>query len=295
MAMRYLGPRFDIHTGGIDNVFPHHEDEIAQSTPISGEIPARHWVHGEFLNMDGRKMAKSAGNFQRVTELSDRGIDPLAFRYLVLTSRYSRKLEYSDRSIAAAAAALESLRAALRSLGPPPTGGPWAAPPVLRAGRAGDRPEGIATGVAGHGGGDGFEITDRAGSPAAPLSPAGRAFHDRFVAAIDDDLDMPVALALLREILRAPIPDHERRWLILDADAVLGLDLDRVWVGREPGPPSQVPAEVTALVEARTAARTARDWARADALRVELETLGWDVTDTPNGPELTRRGRSPVE
>ena len=141
MAMRYLGQQFDIHTGGIDNVFPHHEDEIAQSAPISGQIPARHWVHGEFLLMDGRKMAKSAGNFQRVTELIDRGIDPLAFRYLVLTSRYARKLEYSDRSIEAAAAALESLRAGVRALGTPPADGPWVAPPVLRAGSAGDRPD----------------------------------------------------------------------------------------------------------------------------------------------------------
>ena len=85
MAMRYLGDRFDIHTGGIDNVFPHHEDEIAQSAPLVGGVPASHWVHGEFLLMSGQKMAKSAGNFQRVTELVDRGIDPLAFRYLVLT------------------------------------------------------------------------------------------------------------------------------------------------------------------------------------------------------------------
>ncbi len=113
--------------------------------------------------------------------------------------------------------------------------------------------------------------------------------------AIDDDLDMPVALALLREILRAPLADDERRWLILDADAVLGLDLDRVWVAAEPAPADAAPAEVTALVEARTAARTARDWARADALRSELEALGWDVTDTPDGPDLTRRGPSPAE
>ena len=279
MAMRYLGPQFDIHTGGIDNVFPHHEDEIAQSTPISGRIPARHWVHGEFLLMDGKKMAKSAGNFQRVTELVDRGLDPLAFRYLVLTSRYSRKLEYSDRSIAAAAAALESLRAGVRSLGPPPDDGPWAAPPVLRAGRAGDRPDGVAAGVAGHGGeAEDFEISDRAAAPAAPLSTEGRALHDRFVAAIDDDLDMPVALALLREILRAPIADDERRWLILDADAVLGLDLDRVWDEPAVASVDAVPAEVTALVDARTEARTARDWSRADALRVRPRTtrLGRD-------------------
>ena len=241
-------------------------------------------------------MAKSAGNFQRVTELVDRGLDPLAFRYLVLTSRYSRKLEYSDRSIAAAAAALESLRAGLRSLGPPPDDGPWTAPPVLRAGRAGDRPDGVAAGVAGHGGAaEGFEISDRAAAPAAPLSTEGRTLHDRFVAAIDDDLDMPVALALLREILRASITDDERRWLILDADVVLGLDLDRVWEEHPVAPVDAVPTEVRALVDARTVARTERDWSRADALRSDLEGLGWDVTDTPEGPELTRREAPPAE
>ena len=118
-------------------------------------------------------MAKSAGNFQRVTELVDRGLDPLAFRYLVLTSRYSRKLEYSDRSIAAAAAALESLRAGLRSLGPPPADGPWAAPPVLRAGRAGDRPDGVAAGVAGHGG-EGRGLRDQRPGRRARRSPVDR-------------------------------------------------------------------------------------------------------------------------
>ena len=206
MAMRYLGPRFDIHTGGIDNVFPHHEDEIAQSAPIVGDVPATHWVHGEFLLMDGKKMAKSAGNFQRVTELVDRGIDPLAFRYLVLTSRYCAQARVLG-SVArcgrgrARVAAVGSARARGAA-----GDGPWAAPPVLAAGPAGDRPEGIASGVAGHGGdASGYEVTDRATSPSAPLSPAGRALHDRFVAAIDDDLDMPVALALLREILRSTL------------------------------------------------------------------------------------------
>jgi cysteinyl-tRNA synthetase len=87
MALRHLGPHFDIHTGGIDNVFPHHEDEIAQSAPLVGGPPARLWVHGEFLQVSGQKMAKSAGNIERVAELAERGIDPLAFRYLCLTSR----------------------------------------------------------------------------------------------------------------------------------------------------------------------------------------------------------------
>ncbi len=290
MAMRYLGPRFDIHTGGIDNVFPHHEDEIAQSTPIVGEVPASHWVHGEFLQMDGKKMSKSAGNFQRVTELVERGIDPLAFRYLTLTSRYGRKLEYSDRSIAAADAALGSLRAGLRALGPAPVDGPWAAPPVLVAGAAGDRPVGVATGASGHGGdgGPGFEIGDRASNPAAPLTSEGRELHGRFVAAIEDDLDMPVALALLREILKAQLSADERRWLVLDADAVLGLGLDQVWSDAVAA--DQTPDDVMALVDARDAARTARDWSRADTLRAELATLGWEVVDGPTGSTVRRLG-----
>jgi len=295
MAMRYLGPRFDIHTGGIDNIFPHHEDEIAQSAAITGDVPARHWVHGEFLLMDGKKMAKSAGNFQRVTELVDRGLDPRAFRYLVLTSRYSRKLEYSDRSLAGAAAALTSLRAGLRALGPAPAERPWAAPPPIRAGSAGDRPVGVATGIAGHGTVTGpFTRVDRASEPAAPLSSAGRALHDRFVAAIDDDLDMPMALALLREILRAPIAEDERRWLILDADAVLGLDLDLVWNDAAEGSDdAAIPAEAAALLAARDAARAARDYGRADGIRGSLMTLGWDVIDGPTGSRLTRRGSGP--
>ena len=204
MAMRYLGDRFDLHTGGIDNIFPHHEDEIAQSAPLVGDVPATLWVHGEHLLMGGHKMAKSAGNFQRVTELAERGLDPLAFRYLVLTSRYGRKLNYTDESVAAAAAALESLRSRLRALGEPPASGPWVAPTALHAEAAGDRPEGVVPGALGHGGtsaaGPGAErAVDAAHEPDAPLSPAGRALHDRFVAALDDDLDLPTALAVVRE------------------------------------------------------------------------------------------------
>ncbi|MDO8484931.1 MAG: cysteine--tRNA ligase [Candidatus Limnocylindrales bacterium] len=288
MATRYLGPQFDIHTGGIDNVFPHHEDEIAQSAPIGGSIPARHWVHGEFLLSDGHKMAKSAGNFQRVTELVDRGLDPLAFRYLTLTSKYGRKLEYSDRSLRAAAAALESLRGRLRVLGAPPDSGPWVAPSALVAGSAGDRPSGIAAGTAGHGDGAGYVPHDRAGDPTAPLSAAGRALHDRFVAAIDDDLDMPVALALLREILRAPLPADERRWLILDADLVLGLDLHRVWEDAHDAP-VDLPEAVSKLRAERAAARLERDFVRSDAIREELAGLGWEVVDGAEGSTVRRR------
>ena len=284
MARRYLGDRFDLHTGGIDNVFPHHEDEIAQSAPIVGGPPASVWVHGEHLLMSGRKMAKSAGNFQRVTELAERGVDPLAFRYLVMTARYGRKLDYSEASVDAAAAALASVRARLAALGPPPGNGPWAGPPVLVAEPAGDRPEGVRERPGDVG-------PDRAHAAADPLSEGGRGLHDRFVAALDDDLDLPTALATLREVLRADLSADERRWLLLDADAVLGLDLHRVWDAAA-GADDVVPADVLARVEERAGARAARDFARADAIREELAAAGWEVVDGPDG-STARRAVSP--
>jgi cysteinyl-tRNA synthetase len=277
MAMRHLGPRFDIHTGGIDNVFPHHEGEIAQSAPIVGGPPARIWVHGEFLRVGGQKMAKSAGNIERITELADRGIDPLAFRYLCLGSRYRHKLEYTPESLAGAAAGLESLRARLRSLRPAPAEGPWAAPSVLRAGAATARPTGTTP--------TDPPDTDRAHDPSAPLSAAGRMLHDRFAAALDDDLDFPTALAVVREIGRARILDDERRWLILDADAVLGLDLDRVWDSTDGTVASET---VRSLLAERSAARAAGDYAQADKVRAQIAAHGWDVVDEADGPVLRR-------
>jgi cysteinyl-tRNA synthetase len=289
MAMRHLGPRFDVHTGGIDNVFPHHEDEIAQSAPVVGGPPAAIWVHGEFLLVSGHKMAKSAGNIERVTELPDRGIDPLALRYLALTSRYRHKLEYTPESLAGAAAGLESLRSRLRSLGPPPATGPWAAPPAIRAGAAPARPKGLVEGTAGHGGGEDAPLSDRAHEPTAPLSPAGRALHDRYVAGIDDDLDLPTALTVAREVARGSLPVDERRWLVLDADAVLGLGLDGVWAS---APEAEVPDEVQALVAERASARTAGDYARADAIRSTLAGMGWDVVDSGTGSTVQARPRT---
>ncbi|HZM72002.1 MAG TPA: cysteine--tRNA ligase [Candidatus Polarisedimenticolia bacterium] len=291
MALEHLGPRFDLHTGGEDNVFPHHEDEIAQSAPLVGGPPARLWVHGAHLLMSGRRMAKSAGNFQRITELVDDGIDPLAFRYLCLTARYSRRLDYSDASLAAAAASLDGLRERLRALGSPPTDGPWVAPEPLVAGAAGDRPEGEAAGIAGFGtGGPGPGLDDRAHAPAPPLSAEGAAAHERLAAAFDKDLDLPNAVATVWSILRSDLPADERRWLVLDADFVLGLDLHRVWEA----PPAALAAwepgiEARVRIEMREAARAAGDFALADQLRDEL--AGWGITliDRADGTTEARR------
>jgi cysteinyl-tRNA synthetase len=288
MALRHLGPRFDLHSGGIDNVFPHHEDEIAQSAPIVGGPPARVWVHGEFLQVGGRKMAKSAGNIERIADVAARGIDPLAFRYLCLTSRYRHKLEYTEASLAGAAAGLASLGAGLAALGPVPVDGPWASPGTLRAGAAADRPQGTVEGVAGNGDGSAGELTDRAHEPAAPLSPAGRVLHDRFVAAIDDDLDLPNALAVVRETLRAPIGGAERQWLILDADFILGLDLDRTQPEARSDPARPIPAEIQALLERRAEARGQHDFVASDDLRRELAALGYEVTDGAGGQSVSR-------
>jgi cysteinyl-tRNA synthetase len=295
MALRHLGPTFDIHTGGEDNVFPHHEDEIAQSAPLVGGPPARVWVHGAHLLMTGRKMSKSAGNFQRITELAEAGQDPLAFRYLCLTARHARKLNLSDLSLAGAVGGLVSLRDELAALGPPPADGPWAAPTALRAGRSPDRPEGRADGIAGHGGDRPSEsepaLTDRAHAPAAPLSEGGRALHDRFAAAIDDDLDTPTALRIARETLRSPLPADERRWLVLDMDVVLGLDLDRPPRAAPAGDvgAEALPAGAGELLAARSRARAGQDWPAADRLRDELRELGVEPIDRADGTSDWRR------
>ncbi|HEX7473601.1 MAG TPA: cysteine--tRNA ligase [Candidatus Limnocylindrales bacterium] len=283
MATRYLGPEFDIHTGGVDNVFPHHEDEIAQSASLSGRIPARHWVHGEHLLQAGRKMAKSAGNLERITDLVADGIDPLAFRYLALMNRYRHKLAYSRASVTAAGAGLASLRELVAALGPAPAEGPWLPAPALTTPFAGPRPMGIAQGIAGHGS-TGVEPPiglDRAHEPSAPLSEAGRELHRRFVAAIDDDLDTAAALRVVREIARAHLPIDERRWLILDADFILGLDLDRAPVAESD--PRSLDAAAAALIAERGASRVAGDYARADRLRAELRERGIELTDDADG------------
>jgi cysteinyl-tRNA synthetase len=295
MALRHLGATFDIHTGGEDNVFPHHEGEIAQSAPIVGAVPARIWVHGAHLLMSGRKMSKSAGNFQRITELVEAGIDPLAFRYLCLTARYARKLNLSDESLEGAAAGLASFRADLAALGPAPASGPWAPPRPLRAGASPARPVGRVAGIAGHGTGTAdrqASLEDRATAADVPLSDQGRRLHDRFTAAIDDDLDTPVALRIARETLRARLPADERRWLVLDMDFVLGLDLHR-WVGKVETTASEraemLPEGAAELLDARRLARANRDWIAADRLRDQLHALGIEPLDRADGTSDWRR------
>ncbi len=110
MAHKYLGERFDIHTGGVDNVFPHHEDEIAQSEGAFGDVHVNYWVHGQHLLADGAKMAKSSGNVFMLDDLVSRGIDPLSFRYLCMTVRYRHRMNFTFNSLKASEKALSNLR-----------------------------------------------------------------------------------------------------------------------------------------------------------------------------------------
>ena len=113
MSMKYLGERFDIHTGGIDLKFPHHEDEIAQSEGTTGHQVVNVWMHGEFLTLDDAKMARSVGNVIRVTDLPSKGFEPLDFRYLALTAHYRSKLDFTFEAMQAAAHGLRRLRRAV--------------------------------------------------------------------------------------------------------------------------------------------------------------------------------------
>ena len=244
-------------------------------------------------------MAKSAGNLERITDLVADGIDPLAFRYLALQNRYRHKLAYSRTSVRAAAAGLASLRERVAALGPVPTTGPWVPPEPLTAPAAGARPEGIAPGLAGHGGDEAGlrPLADRAHRPDAPLSESGRRFHARFVDAVDDDLDLPTGLAVVRvhdqggparrraalaHPRRRPHPGPRSRTPGQDRRVVRD-ERCRHIRGAAPDP------RIEALVAERTDRRAAGDYARADAIRAELNDLGVEVTDDPDGTSHWRR------
>ena len=186
MSMKYLGQRFDIHTGGIDLKFPHHEDEIAQSEGVTGHQVVNTWMHGEFLTLADAKMAKSAGNIIRVSDLPEKGFQPLDFRYLALTAHYRSKLDFTEPAMQGAAAGLRRLRRAVAE---------------------------------GADGGTDDGVVDLSAEPMA-------GYRARFVDAISNDLAMPAAVALAHAVASAEdLSPVQRRALLLDFDRVFGLDL----------------------------------------------------------------------
>jgi cysteinyl-tRNA synthetase len=243
MSLATLGEHIDVHTGGEDNVFPHHEDEIAQSEAVVGHQVVTTWVHGRHLLTDERKMAKSAGNFTSLRELRERGHRPLAVRLLFLQARYRTPLNFTWEALAAAETTLDRLRSRMaewaRDRGGP--GGP-AAPPLDRE---------IAAGAAAH--------------------------EEAFWRAVRDDLDTPQALAVVHRLEGdTSLPPATRFASFQSFDRFLGLDLDAE-VGQA------LPDGARELIGAREQARADRDFAAADRLRDQLAAMGVEVTDTRAG------------
>ena len=239
MSMALLGDRFDIHTGGADNVFPHHEAEIAQSEGVTGHRVVGCWVHGQLLFLSGTRMAKSAGNFFRITELAEQGHDPLAFRWLALQARYRAPLNFSPEGLAGADRALRQLRERVAEWGRGPDG---------------------------------------------PRGDCG----ERFLAAVNDDLDLPAAMALVSELGRSALAPGAKAALLLDWDRVLGLDLGRA------APEAELPEGAAELLGQRERARAYRDFAASDRLRERLAALGVAVADGPEGQSWKVTGRPPA-
>ena len=245
MSMRHLGPSFDIHTGGVDLVFPHHEDEIAQSEAATGQTFVRTWLHCAHLRLAGAKMAKSAGNITRVVELLEAGVSPRALRLALISVHYRQALDFSDASLEAAAAAIARLDAALASLS------------AYRQ----DAPD------------DGTLGEVLAGARA------------RFEAALDDDLNVAAALAAVFDLVReANRRVAERSMSTADAGRVASLlrELDTV-LAVLPEAEAALPPGATELLAERSAARARREWAASDRLRDELARLGIAVEDTRDG------------
>jgi len=255
MSMHYLGESFDVHTGGVDLVFPHHEDEIAQSEAATGKPFVGTWLHCAHLQMGGRKMAKSDGNIARVADILAAGTSPRALRYALLAAHYRTGLSFSDESLAAATAAVERLDAVVAALAAYHAAGPDdpALPGVLAAAR------------------------------------------EVFGTALDDDLAVSPALGALFDLVRdLNRRIAERTLSSSDAGVALGAlrDLDDV-LGLLPDAVDVLPPDLAALLDARAAARAERDWKASDRLRDELAAAGIAVEDSRDGQRWRRVGGPP--
>ncbi len=251
MSMKYLGESFDIHTGGVDNAFPHHEDEMAQSEAATGKQFVRYWLHCAHLVVEGKKMSKSLGNFFTLRDILAKGYTGREIRYVLLSAHYRQALNFCFDALDGARAALERLdefKARLEQVaGPAPT-----APGVLPA------------------------YAEQAKS--------------LFFGSLEDDLSISQALSALFDlVLQGNRAANEGRLSPSEAAAILQLfaEMDSV-LGVLSRPVDQVDDRVQDLVLRRQEARQAKNWAESDRIRDELAKLGWTVKDTPQGPQLKR-------
>ncbi len=253
MSMKYLGNSFDIHCGGVDLVFPHHENEIAQSEAATEEPFVRHWIHSEFLLVDSDKMSKSEGNQYTLRDLIKRGCDPLAVRYLLQSVHYRKQLNFTFEGVDQAQSALRRIHDFLLRVGEIPD----------------ERPENP-------------DLTQKIAES-----------RSNFNAGLDDDLNTSVALATLFELMKdTNILLESQEVGGVNRDQILGLfsDANQVFAVFEAEEPRIEDKDIAELIEEREEARRQRDFSRADEIRVLLIARGILLEDTKAGTRWKRTG-----
>ena len=242
MGQKYLGEQFDIHTGGIDLIPTHHENEIAQSKGACGKIPANYWLHGEYLLINGGKMSKSLGNVYLIKDIKDRGYDPIVYKLLCYSCSYRIKLNFTWEGMEATSKSLERLRNGYK---------------IHKEGK------------------EKLDEEDR-----KKLEEIEHNFHE----AINDDMNMPLAMSYVWEAVRYSKKSQEVADLLLKFDTVLGLKIDKA--------PEQenleIPQDVLDLMGQRKQARQEKNWAESDRLRDLIKEKGYEVKDTKDGMNISK-------
>ena len=238
MGRKYLGEQFDIHTGGIDLIPTHHENEIAQSKGVCGKVPANYWVHGEYLLIDGGKMSKSLGNVYLMKDFITRGYNPIVYKLFSYSCHYRNKLNFTWDGIEAASKSLERLKNGYQ---------------IHLQGKD--------------------EVEDN----------IVEEYENRFHKAINDDLNMPLAMGTVWEVVRNEKKSPKLAKLLLKFDTVLGLEIDKKEEQEE------IPQEILDLVEQRKQARQNKDWAKSDELRDLIQSKGYEIKDSKEGTEVKRK------
>ena len=237
MSNKYLGDVFDIHTGGVDLIPTHHENEIAQSKGVTGKIPARYWMHGEFLLIDGGKMSKSLNNAYLLSDIINKGYEPLSYKLLNFSSHYRNKLNFTWEALDSSSKALQKLREGYRK----------------------------------HLEGNDVIEEDKVNE-----------YKEQFLEAINDDLNMPLAMAIVWEVIKRNEKSKQYAQVLLDFDRVLGLEIDKANEVQE------LPDEIKNLIEERKKARENKDYEKSDELRNKIEKMGYKVKDSKDGMQVQK-------